>query len=90
MSDELRTGSAYDIPPQPVTLDAAGRRAALVWWQSGASPFPPLSCPVCGARLSAGADLLTCPTRWCVYQSREIPWGVLVAYQRSLPAADKD
>lgn len=82
MTDDRRP-SAYDLPPERVTLDPDAQRDAIAWWQSG-SHYLPLTCPVCAAILTLAPQgaVLTCPTRWCSYRSDEIPWGVYVAWQQ--------
>lgn len=75
--------SAYEIPPAQVDLSEEERREALAWWQKG-EIYHPLTCPVCGKvlRPCSGAVALECPTPWCAYATREIPWAVFVAWER--------
>lgn len=75
--------SAYDLPFAPATLTPQQQRQALLWWQQGAD-YHPLTCPVCGATLTVAADApaLHCPTGWCSYATRDIPWAVYAAWQQ--------
>lgn len=81
--DVGRRKSAYEIPFEAVDLTAEERRQALLWWQTGAD-YHPLLCPICGATLAVDAEALElqCPTAWCSYATREVPWGVYAAWRR--------
>lgn len=83
MTMKAKRKSAYEIPYAQVELTGDDQHRALVWWQAG-EDYHPLVCPICGAVLKVAPTeaALTCPTRWCAYVTREIPWGVYVAWRR--------
>lgn len=89
MADKRR--SAYEIPYERVALTTTEQRQALLWWQTG-EDYHPLLCPICNATLTVAPDepALRCPTHWCNYTTREIPWGLYVAWRRFVDGAPEE
>ena len=81
--------SAYEITFAKVNLTVEEQCQALRWWQSGVDYYP-LCCPVCGATLTVAAVVpeLRCPTSWCHYVNRDIPWGIYAAWRKATGDAD--